>query len=54
MKHKVKCAVCGRTGFVEIDDETREIRSKWGYWGKIKLADRKLVEYWECPKCIRR
>jgi predicted nucleic-acid-binding Zn-ribbon protein len=54
MKHKVKCAVCGRTGFVEIDDETREIKSEWGYWGKIKLADGKLVEYWECPKCIRR
>jgi uncharacterized protein YlaI len=29
MKHKVKCAVCGRAGVVEIDDKTREIRSEW-------------------------
>jgi Fe2+ or Zn2+ uptake regulation protein len=52
MKHKVKCVVCGRADVVEIDDKTREIRSEWGYWGKIKLADGKLAEYWECPKCI--
>jgi hypothetical protein len=31
MKHKVKCAVCGRADVVEIDDKTREIKSEWGY-----------------------
>jgi hypothetical protein len=52
LKHKVQCAICGRTATVEIDDETKEIKSEWGYWGKLKLPNGKVAEYWECPKCL--
>jgi endogenous inhibitor of DNA gyrase (YacG/DUF329 family) len=53
LKHKVQCAICGKTAIIEIDDKTREIKSEWGYWGKIKISDGKFVEYWECPECLK-
>jgi hypothetical protein len=45
LKHKVQCAICGGTATVEIDDETKEIKSEWGYWGKVKLPNGKVAEY---------
>jgi endogenous inhibitor of DNA gyrase (YacG/DUF329 family) len=46
MKIKVKCAICGKDGEVEID----EIKSDWAYFGKMTFG-RKTVDYWECPEC---
>jgi hypothetical protein len=30
---------------VEIDDETKGIKCKWGYWGKLKLPNEKVADY---------
>lgn len=52
-KRKVRCAVCGKNGIVEIG-ENGEILSDWGYFGKVPLPNEKQVEYWECPECLER
>jgi len=52
MRKRVRCAVCGKQGIVEIDDKTRRILSDWCYFGTIKV-DKEEVEYWECPKCCK-
>jgi hypothetical protein len=51
LKKEVRCAICKKTTTVEIDNKTKKIRSKWSYWGRIKLADDMYIEYWECPEC---
>jgi Fe2+ or Zn2+ uptake regulation protein len=53
MKHKVKCAICGKIATVEINNKTKEIKSEWGYFGKIKLQNGKTAEYWECKDCLK-
>ena len=52
MWKSVVCAVCGKRGRVEIDDETKAIKSKWAYFGKVTRG-KKEIEYWECPECSR-
>jgi hypothetical protein len=52
MKHKVKCVICGKTDIVQIDNKTGKIKSKWAFFGKVKLQNGKTAEYWECPKCL--
>lgn len=85
MKHKVRCAVCGLKGVVQINNKTRKTIGNWFYYGKINInyyktdkyfykilswepefiterianekydknAKRKLLEHWECRKCIK-
>ena len=44
--HKVSCAVCGKTGTVEIDKKTGKILGDdWWYWGKIHNPDRDKYFY---------
>ena len=50
MWKRVVCAVCGKRGRVKIDEKTKTIKSKWAYFGRVKIGT-KEVEYWECPKC---
>jgi len=50
MWKSVVCAVCGKRGRVEIDNETKAIKSKWAYFGKVHLGD-KEADCFECPKC---
>ncbi len=52
MRVKKTCAVCGKVGEIEIDDETREIKSDWCYFGVVETG-RGKCEYWECPECCK-
>jgi len=54
MNVEVQCAICGKREKIEIDDKTKKILGDWGYWGKMKFPDGKEIEYWECPKCLKK
>ena len=53
MWKSVVCAVCGKRGRVEIDDETKAIKSKWAYFGKVTRG-KKEIEYWDVLSAIVR
>ena len=48
--HRVTCAVCGKPGTVEIDEDTRVIVGEFIYFGNL-LIQGKRVDYWECKEC---
>jgi DNA-directed RNA polymerase subunit RPC12/RpoP len=51
MRKKIRCASCGKTTIVEVDERTGGFHTDWSYFGKLKLPNGKYAEYWECPEC---
>ena len=52
-KKNVTCAICGKLGTVEVDDNTRAIFGEFIYFGDM-LIDGKRVDYWECKECCEK
>ena len=46
MHHTVTCAVCGKTGKIDVEKGKRA-PDGWYYFGKI--GDK---EFWECKECV--
>jgi hypothetical protein len=45
MKHKVRCALCGKEQTIPIDERTGKIKSKWAYFSKMNVNVDKTSKY---------